>query len=98
MIILVIQALLGMRPVAPLGLLLIDPHLPAWLPDLRLDGVRVGSARVDLTFARSENGTTRWRVLRREGRIRVLRQPVPQGSGSSLGGRATALLASLVGS
>ena len=98
MIILVIQALLGMRPVAPLGLLLIDPHLPAWLPDLRLDGVRVGSARVDLTFARSENGTTRWRVLRREGRIRVLRQPVPQGSGSSPGGRATALLASLVGS
>jgi hypothetical protein len=51
-----------------------------------------------LAFERKTDGTTRWRVLRREGRIRVLRQPVPQGPGSSPGGRLTALLASLVGS
>jgi glycogen debranching enzyme len=97
-IVLVIQALLGMRPIAPLGLLLIDPHLPAWLPDLRLSGVRVGQTQFDLAFERKTDGTTRWRVLRREGRIRVHRQPVPQGPGSSPGGRLTALLASLVGS
>jgi glycogen debranching enzyme len=95
MIVLLIQSLLGMRPVAPLGLLLIDPHLPPWLPDLRLDGVRVGRARLDLAFARTQDGGTRWRVMRREGRVRVLRQPVPQGPEASIGGRATALLASL---
>ncbi len=98
MVVLLMQALLGMRPVAPLGLLLIDPHLPPWLPDLRLSGVRVGQTRIDLTSERRTDGTTRWRVARCEGRIRVLRQPVPQGPGSSLGGRASALLASLVGS
>jgi glycogen debranching enzyme len=96
MVVLLVQSLLGMRPVAPLGLLLIDPHLPPWLPDLRLAGVRVGQARVDLAFARTPDGATQWRVVRRKGRVRVLRQPVPQGPGSSLSGRATALLASLV--
>ncbi len=84
MVVLLVQSLLGMRPVAPLGLLLIDPHLPPWLPDLRLNGVRVGQARVDLAFARTQDGATRWRVLRREGRIRVLRKPVPQAPGASL--------------
>jgi glycogen debranching enzyme len=96
MVALLVQSLLGMRPVAPLGLLLIDPQLPPWLPDLRLDGIRVGPARVDLAFARTQDGTTQWRVMRREGRVRVLRQPVPQGPGASLSGRGTALLASLV--
>jgi glycogen debranching enzyme len=95
MVVLLIQSLLGMRPVAPLGLLLIDPCLPPWLPDLRLDGVRVGRARVDLAFTRAPDGGTRWRVMRRKGRVRVLRQPVPQGPEASIGGRATALLASL---
>ncbi len=95
MVVLLIQSLLGMRSVAPLGLLLVDPHLPPWLPDLRLDGVRVGRAQIDLAFARRKDGATRWHVVRREGRVRVLRQPVPQGPGYSPGGRATALLASL---
>ena len=95
MIVLLIQAMLGMRPVAPLGVLLVDPHLPPWLPDLRLDGVRVGQARVDLAFTRGDDGATRWRVARREGRVRVLRQPVPEGPGASPGGRAMALLSSL---
>lgn len=76
---LVIQALLGMRPVAPLGLLLVDPHLPEWLPDLRLEGVRVGASRLDLAFHRAPDGTTRYEVQRREGRVRMLRQPAPQG-------------------
>jgi glycogen debranching enzyme len=95
MIVLLVQSLLGMRPVAPLGLLLVDPHLPLWLPDLRLEGIRIGRARVDLVFARARDGGTRWRVMQRQGHVRVLRQPVPQGLGASIGGRATALLTSL---
>jgi glycogen debranching enzyme len=96
MIVLLIQSLLGMRPVAPLGLLLVDPHLPQWFPDLRLEAIRVGDARVDLTFERLPDGTTRYRVTRREGRVWVLRQPVPQGS-ASLGRRVRAALTSLPG-
>jgi glycogen debranching enzyme len=95
-IIVSIQALLGMRPIAPLGLLLIDPHLPPWLPDLRLEGIRVGRGSVDLTFRRTRGGKTRCRVLRRQGSIRVLRQPVPQGPNATLAGRARAALASVI--
>ena len=34
-VIMVVQSLLAMVPVAPMGLLVVDPHLPDWLPDLR---------------------------------------------------------------
>lgn len=95
MIVSTIQALLGLRPVAPLGLLLIDPHLPPWLPDLRLDGLRVGGAVLDIAFHRLPRGTTRYRVRRRAGHVRVLRQPVPDGPRASFTGRARAALASL---
>jgi len=95
MIPLVIQAFLGLRPAAPLGLLLVDPHLPEWLPDLRLEGVRVGNSRLDLTFTRGSNGATRYYVTRREGHVRVVRQPVPQGPGVSPGRRALAAATSL---
>src|SRR5204863_9878038 len=77
MIVLTVQALLGLRAVAPLGLLLIDPHLPPWLPDLRLEDIRVGGAHVDLRARRTRDGETRYRA-RARGPVRVLRQPVPQ--------------------
>jgi glycogen debranching enzyme len=95
MIILLVQSLLGMRPVAPLRLLVIDPHLPEWLPDLRLAGVRVGDSVLDLEFERTTSGETRYHVSRQEGHVRVIRQPVPQGDQASLLGRAKAALGSL---
>lgn len=52
-VVLVIQSLLGMRPAALLGLLLVDPNLPEWLPDLRLEDVQIGEARLDLEFYRT---------------------------------------------
>jgi glycogen debranching enzyme len=95
MILSTIQALLGMRPVAPLGLLLLDPHLPPWLPDLRLSGLRIGGSVLDLSFWRTRSGRTRYCVRRRGGHVRVLRQPVPDGPESSFAGRSFAALASL---
>lgn len=95
-IILSVQALLGMRAMAPLRLLLIDPHLPPWLPDLRLEGIRVGRGTVDLAFQRTRSGKTLYRVTRRHGSIRVLHQPVPQGPNATLPGRARAALSSVV--
>jgi glycogen debranching enzyme len=94
MVVLLIQSLLGMRAAAPLHLLLVDPHLPEWLPDLRLEGVRVGRTSVDLAFWRGRCGATHYRVLKRDGPVRALRQPVPQGPEASLAGRARAIFTS----
>ena len=95
-IVLLIQSLLGMVAVAPLGLLLVDPHLPAWLPDVTIEGVRVGGAKVDLEFRRTKRGTTAFRVIRRSGPVRVIRQPPPQSPDATLGGRARAALGSIL--
>jgi glycogen debranching enzyme len=93
-VVMLIQALLAMVAVAPLGLLVVDPHLPVWLPDLRLEGIRVGSARLDVEFRRTRSGRTTYRVLRREGAVRVVRQPPPQAPGAGPAGRAWGALAS----
>jgi glycogen debranching enzyme len=97
MIITLIQAMLGLRPAAQLGLLLIDPWLPPWLPELRLEAVRVGQTVLDLEFQRKNDGTTTYRVLRREGRVRVLRQPAPQSDDASIEKRIWAAIRSLPG-
>lgn len=94
-VVLMAQALLGIRPMAPLGLLVVDPHLPDWLPRLRLEGLRVAGSRLDLEFWRGRDGASRYRVTRRDGRVRVIRQPVPEGGAASLGHRAAAALGSL---
>jgi glycogen debranching enzyme len=75
-VILMVQALLGLRALAPLRILLVDPHLPDWLPDLELSGLRVGAARVDLAFRRDRRGRTALKVVRRSGRVLVRRQSV----------------------
>lgn len=69
-IVLPIQALLGMRLAASLGgLLLVDPRLPSWLLDLRLKGNRVGRTRINLKAAwRTKSGEARYQITRREGR------------------------------
>jgi len=95
-IVALVQALLNVQAVAPLGLLLVDPHLPAWLPDLRLEGLRVGKARIDIEFRRDRRGDTDYKVTRHEGRLRVLRQPPPQAQGVSVGRRAMVGLRSLI--
>ena len=56
-----IQAILGLRLDAPNDVLLLDPDLPAWLPDLSLVGVPLGRHRLDISFRR-EGGTTRFQV------------------------------------
>ena len=95
-VVMVVQALLAMVAVAPLGLLVVDPHLPPWLPELRLEGIRVGSGRLDLEFERTRRGRTRYRVTRREGHVRVVRQPPPQSSHAGPLGRAVAAATSIL--
>ncbi|KYF91400.1 amylo-alpha-1,6-glucosidase [Sorangium cellulosum] len=72
-----LQAMLGIYPFAPLDLLLVDPVLPEWLPEITLSNLHVGAAVVALRFVRTERGTTRFEVLDRRGPLHVVRQPSP---------------------
>jgi hypothetical protein len=47
------------------------PGLPAWLEEFQVLGMRVGSARVDMTFTRMGDVTS-VQVPRKEGDVEVL--------------------------
>lgn len=80
-VIALVQALLGLRPIAPLRTVLINPHLPDWLPDIELLGVQVGSATFDLAVRGRRSGRTTVRT--RGDRVAVIRQPVLQALASN---------------
>ena len=62
----------GISAHAPDGrLYIIRPQLPEWLDRIEVLGMRVGQARVDLTFT-SQGGVTAVQVPRKEGDIEVL--------------------------
>jgi glycogen debranching enzyme len=65
-----LRAILGVQADAPNGVLYVDPHLPAWLPDLTLRGLRVGRGKLDLRFWR-EGDRTRWDAELGEGEVEV---------------------------
>jgi glycogen debranching enzyme len=91
-----VQAMLGLYPYAPLGLLLVDPHLPEWLPEITLRNLRVGKARVDIRFHRKEDGSSSYDVLDARGRLHVIRQPSPWSLTASFGERLKDALVSLL--
>ncbi|HJQ68628.1 MAG TPA: glycogen debranching N-terminal domain-containing protein [Blastocatellia bacterium] len=72
-----VQAMLGLYPYAPLNMLLVDPHLPDWLPEITLAGLKVGDARVTIRFYRTPDGASAYEVLDKRGRLHVIRQPSP---------------------
>jgi glycogen debranching enzyme len=80
-VIFLVHAMLGITPLAPARTLIVDPSLPEWLPEVTLEGIRVGQARVDLRFRREASGATRHEVLASLGDLTVHR-PEPDASGS----------------
>jgi glycogen debranching enzyme len=68
-----VSAMLGVRPDAPGGRLLIDPVLPAWLPRLRLANLTLGPARFDLEVFR-DGAQTRYDVSVSEGSVNLVEQ------------------------
>jgi glycogen debranching enzyme len=63
------QSLLGLRAFAPLHLAVVAPSLPPWLPEVRLDELRIGDATASLRFFRDRGGRSRYEVLRRDGAL-----------------------------
>src|SRR5207248_11734702 len=72
----ILQTLLGIYPFAPTILLLLDPHLPDWVPEIILRNLQVGDAVVSIHIYRKGKGT-HFNVLEKRGRLHVLRQPSP---------------------
>jgi glycogen debranching enzyme len=81
-----LQSILGIRPDAPRGHLLVDPALPDWLPDVTLIDLRLGRKTMDLRFWR-EGVETKFEVLRGDAHSVVLQHYtddlVPQADAAS---------------
>jgi glycogen debranching enzyme len=92
---LIIQSLLGLLPLAPVGALVLDPVLPDWLPSMRVSDLRVGTARVSLVFNRRDDGTTDWDVAHQQGPLRIVRQPPPESVTTPVSDRLWGLVESL---
>lgn len=92
----VVQALLGLYPYAPLNVLFLDPWLPEWLPFLKLANLRVGNAVVDLRFERAQDGSTNYHVDQLRGDLHVIRQPSPWSLTTSFGERVKDSITSLL--
>lgn len=73
-----VQALLGLWSYAPLKVLIVDPALPEWLPDLTLKSLTIGDTRVSIRCVRHRDGTSDYEVLENEGGLHILRQPPPE--------------------
>lgn len=92
----ILQAILGLYPYAPMNLLLLDPHLPDWLPEITLKNLHVGRAVLTIRFYRKENGASSYEVLDKRGKIHILRQPSPWSLTATFAERLQDALASLL--
>ncbi len=91
----ILQAMLGIYPYAPLKVLLLDPKLPAWLPEITIRNLRVGRAAADLRFYR-QGQRTHFEILAKRGRLHILRQPSPWSLTSGPGERLKDVIESLI--
>ena len=64
------QSILGLQADAPNHRLYVDVQLPKWLPDVTLDGLAVGNAKVDISFW-AESGETKWEASVHEGDLLI---------------------------
>ena len=72
-----VSLFLGIYPYAPLRMMLVDPQMPEWLPEITLRGLRVGEATVSIRFYRDKGGSSDYEVLDKRGSVHVIRQPSP---------------------
>ncbi len=91
----ILQAMLGLYPFAATNLLLLDPHLPEWLPEITLRNLRVGKSVVSLRFRR-KGERTNFDVLEKRGSLHVVRQPSPWSLTAGVGERIKDVMESLI--
>jgi glycogen debranching enzyme len=93
---LLVEAMLGLYPYAPPRLLIIDPQLPAWLPEITLENIRVADAVLKIRFYRKSDGKSDYEILDQKGRLFVIRQPSPWSLRVNYAERVRDVLASFV--
>jgi glycogen debranching enzyme len=93
--IMLLQALLGLQPLAPLHTLVLDPVLPPWLSEITLRDLRVGNATATIRFTRDEDGHSHADVIEKRGTLHVIRQPPIESMHTSMLDRLTSLLHSI---
>ena len=74
-VILLLRTMLGLTPLAPRGTLVVDPALPAWLPEVTIRNMQVGEARASLTFRRNRAGHTDVEVIA-DGGLTIVRPAI----------------------
>jgi glycogen debranching enzyme len=73
-----LQVMLGLYPFASAGVLgLVRPRLPAWLPSVTLEHLRIGRATVTLRFDRETDGRATHTVIEQDGPLLILDVPPP---------------------
>jgi glycogen debranching enzyme len=93
---LLLQTILGLQPVAPLHLLAVDPMLPWWLPEITIEGLRLGGTTATVRFRRGDDGRTDGEIVRKRGPLRLVRQPPPESITATVGDRFRALTDSIL--
>ncbi len=93
---LLLQVLLGMEPVAPMDLLVVDPVLPSWLPEITLERLRVGGATATIRFWRDRDFRSHAEILHLHGTLHLLRQPAPESQTVTTRDRVAAFVDGLV--
>jgi hypothetical protein len=93
---LLLQSLLGLQPVAPLDLLIVDPVLPEWLPEVTVRDLTLGGATATLRFVRDpSSGRAHAEVVKKRGTLHVVHQPPPESLQAGVGDRVRALFETL---
>ncbi|HEY2805281.1 MAG TPA: glycogen debranching N-terminal domain-containing protein [Gemmatimonadales bacterium] len=70
-----LQTMLGLEPIAVAHTLVVDPVLPAWLPEIILRNMRLGEATATIRFVRNDSGRSHAEIIEREGPFHLVHQP-----------------------
>jgi glycogen debranching enzyme len=92
---LLLHTLLGLQPVALLDLLVVDPVLPPWLPEVIVRGLRLGGATATLRFWRDDSGNSHGEVVRKRGTLHLVHQPPLESLRHGMRDRFSALVESV---
>ena len=93
---LLVHTLLGLQPLAPLHTLVVAPALPRWMPELVLEGLRLGAATATIRFWRDTNGRSHAKILESEGPLHLIHQQPPESLSARPWDRFRALLDTVV--
>ncbi|MEX2152510.1 MAG: glycogen debranching N-terminal domain-containing protein [Gemmatimonadaceae bacterium] len=89
---LLLQSLLGLQPLAPVNLLVVDPELPEWLPGVTIEHLHIGKARATVRFWRDNDGSSHGEIVQKRGSLHLLRQPPLESLKAGIPERLGALL------